>query len=110
MSDAPASLLQVLSASRRYSTAGYAIPRSGLLHMPQFAGPLGPSHTALVLAAKLIHPLHNRDRRTTGYRSPPTPPELPTNPHSTRGPTVDHLSRVLSLEAFRRRPQCAAPP
>ncbi len=68
MSDAPASLLQVLSASRRYSTAGYAIPRSGLLHMPQFAGPLGSSHTALVLAAKLIHPLHNRDRRTTGLQ------------------------------------------
>ena len=57
MSDAPASLPHVLSGSRRYSTAGYAIPRSVLLHMPQFAGPLGSSHTALVLATKMIHPL-----------------------------------------------------
>ena len=106
MSDAPASLLQVLSASHRYSTAGYAIPRSGLLHMPQFAGPLGPSHTALVPRSEADPPspitvIVGRQ----GYRSPPTPPELPTNPHSTSGPTVDHLSRVLSLEAFRRRPQ-----
>ena len=65
MNDAPASLPHVLSGSRRFSTAGYAIPRSGLLHMPQLARPLGSSNTALVLATKLFYPLDKRDCRTT---------------------------------------------
>ena len=56
MSDASVSLPHVLTGSRRCSTAGYAIARSGLLHMPQLPRPLRSSNTALVLATKLILP------------------------------------------------------
>jgi hypothetical protein len=66
MSGAPASLQHVLSRSCRHSTAGYAIARPVLLRIPQLPGPLGSSHTALVLATNLIHPLDKRDGRTTG--------------------------------------------
>ena len=65
MSDAPLSSPHVLSDSRRYSTAGDAIPRPVLLHMPQLTGPFRSSHAALVLAMKLINPLDNSDRGTT---------------------------------------------
>jgi hypothetical protein len=54
----------------------------------------------LVLATKLIHPLHKRDRRTT--RS-----QIATDPAGATH--IDRLSRVLSLEAFRRRPQYVPP-
>jgi hypothetical protein len=66
MSDTPAALPHVLSGSRRYCTAGYAIPRPVLLRMLQLVGPLRSSHTALMLATKMIRPLDKRDRRTTG--------------------------------------------
>ena len=66
MSGATASLPHVLSASCCYCIAAYAIPRSGLLHMPQLPRLLRSSNTALVLATKPIHPLDKRDRRTTG--------------------------------------------
>jgi hypothetical protein len=66
MSGAPPSLPHVLSGSCCYCIAGYAIPRSGLLHMPQLARPLGSSNTALVLATNMIQPLDKRDPRTTG--------------------------------------------
>ena len=44
-----------------------------------------------------------------GHSSSPIPPALTTNPHSTRGPINAPLSRVLSLKAFRRRPQYLPP-
>ena len=66
MSDASASLPHILTGSRRYCTAGYAIPRPVLLRMPQSAGPLASSHTAFVFGTKMIHPLDKRDRPTTG--------------------------------------------
>ena len=59
-----------------------------------------PSSSTLSTSVTLARP---------GHRSSPTPPALPTNPHRTRGPTSNHLSRLLSLEAFRRRPQYVPP-
>jgi hypothetical protein len=66
MSDAAASLPHVLSGSRRYCTAGYAIPRPVLLRMPPLPRPLGSSHTALALATQLTNPLDKRGGPTTG--------------------------------------------
>jgi hypothetical protein len=66
MSDALVSLPHLLFGSRRYSTAGDAIPRPVSLLMPQLPGLLGASHAVLVLATKLINPLDNCDRGTTG--------------------------------------------
>jgi len=65
MSDPLLSLPHLLSGSRRYCTAGYAIPRPLFLRMPQFPQILGSSHAALVLAMKLINPLDNCNHRTT---------------------------------------------
>ena len=44
---------------------GHAIARPLLPRMPKFAGPLGSSHTALVLVTKPINPPDNCDRRKT---------------------------------------------
>ena len=66
MSDASVSLPHVLTGSRRGCTAGYAIARSGLLHMPQLPRPLRSSNTALVLATKLILPPDKPYGHTTG--------------------------------------------
>jgi transposase len=49
MSDPLVSLLHLLSGSRRYCIAGYAIPRPAFLRMPQLRALLGSSHAALVL-------------------------------------------------------------
>ena len=68
MSDVLLSLPHLLSGPRRYCTAGYASPRPVILRMPQLPRILGSSHAALVLATKLISPLHTSDRPTT--RSP----------------------------------------
>jgi hypothetical protein len=66
MSDGPASPQYVLSGSHRHCTAGDAIPRRLLLDMPQLTGTFRSSHAALVLPTKLINPLDNCDRGTTG--------------------------------------------
>ena len=66
MSDAPASLPHLSSGSCRYSIAGYAIPRSGLLHMPQLARPSRVVEHCPRPRNELSHPLDKRDRCTTG--------------------------------------------
>jgi hypothetical protein len=78
MSGAPTSLPHVLSRSCRHCTAGYAIARPVLLRIPQLAGPLGSSHTALVLTTKLIDPLDKRHRRTTQSQ---VATDIPGNTH-----------------------------
>jgi hypothetical protein len=65
MSDAPAPLPHVLSGSRRYCKAGYAIPRPVLPLTPQLAGSSALSPTVIVLAIKLILPLVKPAGRTT---------------------------------------------
>src|SRR5262245_38357514 len=45
----------------------------------------------------------------TGARLPPPTSTLLRNPHSARGTSDPHDSRVPSLEAFGRRPRCLPP-
>jgi hypothetical protein len=66
MSDAAASLPHVLSVLAAIPQPATLSLAPVLLRMPQLAGPLGSSHTALVLATSLIHPFGKSDRRTTG--------------------------------------------
>jgi hypothetical protein len=65
MSGALAPLHHASARSRRCCTAGYDIARPVLLSMPQLAGPLGSSSTALVLPTSPILLLGRPDGRTT---------------------------------------------